>query len=108
MPCSRQCSVAPSTADRDRRAPWRKNSTAMATSLPIPTQRAASPPHGSITASTTTATIAAVKLSGSSRNRLLILRSVILAFPVPLTQKTRRPCGAAGVELSTLCRLSGG
>jgi hypothetical protein len=73
IPCSRQCSAAPRTADRERRAPWRKNSTAIATSLPIPTNRALSPLHGNITASATTAMMAAVKLSGSSRKTLLIL-----------------------------------
>ena len=62
--CSRQCRIPANTAGRDRRAPWRKNNSAIAISLPIPTRRALSPLHGNTSARTTTARMARVKLSG--------------------------------------------
>jgi hypothetical protein len=61
-----------STAGRDSRAPWRKNSSAIATSLPIATSRAPSPLHGSSSASPTTPTMASVKPSRRKRRNLPI------------------------------------
>ena len=70
--CSRQCRIPASTAGRDRRAPWRKNNSAIAISLPIATQRALSPRHGNTSERTTTARMARVKLSGKRRESLFI------------------------------------
>src|SRR5215470_5103121 len=70
--CRRQCRIPASTAERDRRAPCRKNSKAIATSLPIATQRALSPRQGSTSAMPTAARMASMKLSGRKRTSLFI------------------------------------
>ena len=70
--CSRQCRIPASTAGRDTRAPWRKNSRTIAISLPIPTRRAASPLHGNTRASSTIARMASVKPSRRSHESLFI------------------------------------
>ncbi len=65
--CNRQCSIPASTAARDRRAPWRKNNSAMAIALPFATQTALSCLHGKTSDSKTTPRMARVKLSGNRR-----------------------------------------
>jgi hypothetical protein len=73
-----------------------------AASLPISTQRGPAPLHGNIIASTTTAMMAAVKLSESSRKALLILPLRRLRRPAAPDAENPPALRCGGVELSRL------